>query len=1429
MFERILSAFVQKYLGQYIEGLETRNFRLAFWRGSVTVTELNVRIDEINHQLENSSIPLRLKEGFIGKLEMKIPWRDMKNQPIVIKFEDVFLLCTPLMKVPSPSQPKDEYEIDTSPRNPQDPNLLEALFTKVLENIQVTISNLNIRYEDEGKLKEHPKVVGGINLEYLSIISTDPKFRSMFAPEPHSIIYKLLSLKNLSVYLVPDGDLLSYDSVKDFGKKMMEDFNAIEDHFFLLKPVCLDVRVTLSKRAPKRKSPKIMIEILINRLLFGLEEKQLQKIRIMLSFFSVMTKRLKHRDIRPKVSPIEDPAAWWVYAAKASRKERGIRSFEMTAKYVEQRRRNRKQYVQLYKKDLQGKLTNEESRTLNHLDSTLSDSNIRLFRTIATEELKKEGQDVKRLSSKRFQKKKSWLEWLFGWKKATSTSELFTLTEEEMKQLYSTVEYDEVEFFSQTTDPQALNMVVEVTVSGKAQLLSEKEILAELQISKFILEIYRYPKTITFSASLLKFELNDYFTSNSKYVTLVEPIKESEAYFFDLLVEIDPFSREDLDYYISLNANPLKLIYNQNFINRLVSFFSSDQQTQVSTNLATNTEQMALALESNPSILIEAHLSAPQIFIPEDFTHKGGLMLFADLGKVSISTIPAESKEEKIYKSFQIEMDDLCLRAITRGGKREKAWEVVEKFSLSIGLEISTISSADRPRIRVSGDLPSLNVFLSLRTINMFQRILFSITSKSLAKKETPQEKNQYHGKQEKDDSKKNLPRYNKYFLEASFSVDKISVNIQRVSSPQPLVLLELNDIYLHLVEKRYTVDGDLILQQLKMVDKLQKNGREFEYLVISERDRRTPYIRIHYSHSSDEEFSNFRDCIGSLMSVEFSSVMCTFNRATIVELIQFGEEIMKERTQQQKTKKKLQKAQQKRKHRGECNLFKVGVSCQAVNIVMNRDGEKLCFISISSSLFDFSMSTMKSSIQSKIGKIRIVNSIEQLDFLNTEGKNSIQVYYSDSSSKEREPILYAKVNSMNFLYQDKFIYDLKKYFHELNRMKNHIDCIVNPDSDKSKSQEGSFPSKAKTTWVRLRVLIANPKLQLSSKDSVGSIVTDLGEIYLQNKIVQKEDESISFGKIDISVRKMNVQSNLPSDAVAKNKIINNANFSIRIYRALDPEICPTIRAKVHVPDVVVSLNLEQFFLLMDILKQRALTGPYVPPKSKDDTISMTFDLRFDRASFHLLKLDIGKKGIHFTSAPKADEPVSLDNRWLELDVIGRGIQLFLNSNETHMYFNVYRINGNTRIGMYTSEKVSICTSPQWKPFFLPISELINHEKLIFECTLCNKQGVPTIVGSFETNMFQVLTKKTFALINKKFKKKFKDQYNHSGLFEISARLSSDESFPKGYKVSEEDEFRTIKQYPKFTKFISATARNVDSKLVFFKDNSYFVYDNNPH
>eukprot|EP01113_Clastostelium_recurvatum_P051147 TRINITY_DN9869_c0_g1_i1.p1 TRINITY_DN9869_c0_g1~~TRINITY_DN9869_c0_g1_i1.p1 ORF type:complete len:314 (+),score=86.57 TRINITY_DN9869_c0_g1_i1:66-1007(+) len=226
MFEKFVADLLTTYLGDYIKGLNTENLKIGIWSGDVVLDNLELK----PRALEHLDLPFTVKEGLLGRLTLKIPWNNLKNEPVIVTIDRVMVLAGPREWTDwDDDEVKEQlyhdkmnklrtYEEAKKAANQQGPGMgtafAQRFATKIVDNLQVSIFNIHVRYEDDwgtfrgaGRWNTQPRTPGatkqfavGLTLESLVARSTNPNWEPAFLHAEHDTVHKLITLTNLAVY-----------------------------------------------------------------------------------------------------------------------------------------------------------------------------------------------------------------------------------------------------------------------------------------------------------------------------------------------------------------------------------------------------------------------------------------------------------------------------------------------------------------------------------------------------------------------------------------------------------------------------------------------------------------------------------------------------------------------------------------------------------------------------------------------------------------------------------------------------------------------------------------------------------------------------------------------------------------------------------------------------------------------------------------------------------------------------------------------------------------------------------------------------------------------------------------------------------------------------------------------------------------------------
>lgn len=84
-------------------------------------------------------------------------------------------------------------------------SFVSALVTKIIDNLQVVIKNIHVRFEDNKSHSQKPFAVG-LTLSNLSAVSTDENWVEAFIEDSKAPTHKLLKLDSLALYWTPSSE-----------------------------------------------------------------------------------------------------------------------------------------------------------------------------------------------------------------------------------------------------------------------------------------------------------------------------------------------------------------------------------------------------------------------------------------------------------------------------------------------------------------------------------------------------------------------------------------------------------------------------------------------------------------------------------------------------------------------------------------------------------------------------------------------------------------------------------------------------------------------------------------------------------------------------------------------------------------------------------------------------------------------------------------------------------------------------------------------------------------------------------------------------------------------------------------------------------------------------------------------------------------------
>ncbi|PRP88859.1 hypothetical protein PROFUN_00327 [Planoprotostelium fungivorum] len=912
VFEGIVSDLLLKYLGDYIKNLNRDGLKIGIWGGDVVLQDLEINKDALN----NLGLPFELKHGIIGKLVLKVPWQSLKSKPVVVQVSEVLVVLRPQFHSYGEYDEKaekkrnatakrariDNAELMKSIKNEtaQDKSdgFVAKMATKIIDNIQIDISQIHVRIEDDLTNPNFPFSIG-FCIDRVAVSSTDEEWREIFIEgNSGKLIHKLAKLSSLSVYMDPMKTVTKESEGLTTLKERMNREICSEErsapHHFVVSPISAALRLVINTAdLPDMNVPKIAAELVFENINLGVEKIQYQTVLKLVDSLASFERVKENLKFRPKIRPNTPAGAriWWKYAGNAILNPIRDKIKRKSWAFMLQRRTLRKEYISLYKR-AQGKkwlkpLKKKGEDRMKELEEDILDINdILFFRSLGDAELKVEQQNAEEVDAKE-KKNRGWFGGWFGGSSTNTKEEraMIQLSEEQRNELYHAIDYSEAMEFTELPREVKDFKVDErndkrqyVKMKGKVQV---KEASLRVIGSEGDGEIIHGSITnigasahirgsgLKAKLSIGSIEVMDRWTKNSLYPKMITRSNQASEDAL-LLIEVD---LNPLDHHADL-AVDLKIDSNDVFVNhtllvKLAQTFEPEGEVMVATEIRDKAKESARALTqsgqaqladiiaSHKTIDLKLSLKAPRIIIPEDVRHKDTSLLVVDLGRLEISTDLQRERsdvrsERDFYDKFDISLTKVHVLLVPKASQEWLKLEEQKKYHMHLIEEISVLVSffncidpneVTLSKMKVEGVLPKFQINVSPKKTAQLLRLLKVFIASDTSKLEQV----------------KSNPR-------ASITLPKGPSNSKPVEIPiiadRVSQLTEEERSRLH---KRVLIDAKFQIEQVNVILSHDDNKREVEFIKFSLDHLTATFLQRTYDMTASVQLSflQLEDLIG--------------------------------------------------------------------------------------------------------------------------------------------------------------------------------------------------------------------------------------------------------------------------------------------------------------------------------------------------------------------------------------------------------------------------------------------------------------------------------------------------------------------------------------------------------------------------------------
>ncbi|CAF2545662.1 unnamed protein product [Rotaria sp. Silwood2] len=792
VFENLVAYLLDKYLSDYIENLDTKKLKVDLWSGNVVLENLYLK----PNALADLNLPVTISLGYLEKLTLQVPWKNIYTQSTKATIDGLFLLVVPKTEVEydakrdekeqHEAKMKEVYHIEELRKEQEaqknakssDKNndtFAERMQLQVIRNLELSIRNIHVVYEDKSTKPNHPFAFG-FTLNYITLHTTTPDWKPTILKEDTPLIHKLGDLSALSIYWNTDAQsrsgLSRDEALKNLRQRIaVNNQQTPTDISYILRPLNIKARIVLAMkpRQEEFKRPMFDIKVDLDEFSLNINRDQYSDLLDLLEFRDYLSIQTKYIKYHINIGIQEKPSTKrWKFAYEAIVNEEIRPRFECYKwENIKLHLDRCREYRSLHFQELLGKATVEQKQRAQELEKNLDVFNLTYIRRSAEIEAKK----------KKDQEPKTWWGSVSNWwggNKPPDNPELDfekVMSPEEKKKLYDAIGY-EGEDTSTSTYPEEF---IDIDLAIQLNLLdvnvwskinendAQFRVIARAAIPDTNLVFKRRPATsaIAVFVDLGSFQVFGIATdlkqsdfSNDNRPVLAQPVSRSlstsnQQKLLQVEFETNPLDKSS-DYRVKVVSQSLEIKYNAQTINKLAECFEQDTQRnlqgvkQAAYSTYTDVKHRSYILmkhnvEKIKVLDIDIDLQSSYFLLPENGVYRdGAAAICMDFGHLTLkrSTKPSQNGEqatslkeakdieearERSYTQFKLKLENIQLIYANQNESWEKARQekntnihLIKPMELDLDVGKCIYSDdAVLPAWKVAGKLPSVDLRLS--------------------------------------------------------------------------------------------------------------------------------------------------------------------------------------------------------------------------------------------------------------------------------------------------------------------------------------------------------------------------------------------------------------------------------------------------------------------------------------------------------------------------------------------------------------------------------------------------------------------------------------------------------------------------------------------------------------------------------------------
>uniref|UniRef100_A0A9J8CRL0 Vacuolar protein sorting 13 homolog C n=1 Tax=Cyprinus carpio carpio TaxID=630221 RepID=A0A9J8CRL0_CYPCA len=805
VFESLVSDLLNRFIGDYVENLDKSQLKIGIWGGKRLFVK-TVRL----HQY---------------KLILKIPWKNLYNEAVVATLDGLYLLVVPgatikydpvkeeryLQEAKQKELQRIEETLQLVARRGEEPlvrlyndkwdgftiyplclvlflilgkpqeekkdTFAEKLATQVIKNLQVKITSIHIRYEDDVSDPQRPLAMG-MTLSELSLQTADENWKTCILNEAAKIIYKLGRLECFCAYWNVNSPIFYRGSWKEIV--VISFFLPLQHAYLLFKPIFASARMCINPNAEvELKSPKANLHLEVQNIAIEMTKPQYLSMVDLLESIDCMVKNSPYRKFRPDVPVHRNTKQWWKYSIN-SILEVHIRRFNQMWNWnnIKKHRSTLKAYKAAYKIKLtQGKVREDTEKQIQFLSPQVVRSGQKLVAKKAATQKESGGGFFSSFFGKKEGKKKEEEE-----DKEPETGIDSIMTPEEKTKLYTAIGYSGSSH-NLALPKHYVAVIVNFKLLSTSVTFREEPGVPEIlkvQMIDLSTSISQRPgaQAIRVEAKLERWNVTG-LQQQGLVPSLIASVGGSDSSLLSVLFELNP-EDSTADQLLRVHSQPVEIIYDALTVISITEFFKTgkgvDLEVITSATLSKLEEikektatGLSHIIETRKVLDLRIDLKPSYLLLPKSgfYDGKSDLMIVdfgylqfnsvdqGSLQQVSASFSSLEEIMDRAYERFSLELRSVQILYSKSGEKWENArlkgvsrQHILQPMDFTLKLAKCMVDKDSRmPRFKVSGELPLLHVKISDQKIQGVLELVDSIPlpQSTSSSPSTPTEKVRKH------------------------------------------------------------------------------------------------------------------------------------------------------------------------------------------------------------------------------------------------------------------------------------------------------------------------------------------------------------------------------------------------------------------------------------------------------------------------------------------------------------------------------------------------------------------------------------------------------------------------------------------------------------------------------------------------------------